>query len=155
METTTSKELILFQLSPDKPGSGIKGNTFAKGRILVGRTESCEFVIPASAISAVHAILEITPNGAKIYDMNSKNGTYINGKRVVAESINVGDKVSFGNIHFTFQKYEEAPALPPVLDVLEPQRGEASIKKLTTGLPTAPKTPSSDKVPSLTLKVGV
>ncbi len=74
--------------------------------------------------------------------MNSKNGTYVNGKRVVAESINVGDKVSFGNIHFTFQSYEEAPALPPVLDVLEPQKGEASIKKLTTGLPTAPKSPS-------------
>lgn len=138
MQTTISKDLVLFQFSPDKPGAGIKGNTFSKGRILVGRTESCEFVIPVPAISAVHAILEITPSGAKIYDMNSKNGTFVNGTRVIAENIKIGDKVSFGNVSFTFEKYQETPALPPVLDVLEPQRGEASIKQLSSGLPTAP-----------------
>lgn len=149
METTTSKDLTLFQLTPERAGHGIKGNTFSKGRILVGRTESCEFVIPSPAISAVHAVLEITPNGAKIYDMNSKNGTYINGEKVVAASIKVGDKVSFGNVTFTFEKYKETPELPPVLDVLEPEKGEASIKKLITGLPNAPvsmpKVPEEDK----------
>jgi outer membrane biosynthesis protein TonB len=138
VETTTSKDLTLFQLTPEKPGHGIKGNTFSKGRILVGRTESCELVIPVGSVSAVHAVLEITPNGAKVYDMNSKNGTFVNGAKVVAETIKVGDKVTFGNVSFTFEEYKEAPELPPVLDVLEPQRGEASIKKLTTGLPTKP-----------------
>lgn len=138
METTTSKDLTLFQLTPDNPGHGIKGNTFSKGRYLVGRTESCELVIPAPAVSAVHAVLEITPNGAKVYDMNSKNGTYINGSKVVADVIKEGDKLSFGNVSFTFEKYKETPELPPVLDVLEPEKGEASIKKITTGLPTKP-----------------
>lgn len=138
METTTSKELSLYQLVPEKPGHGIKENTFSKGRVLIGRTESCEFVIPSDIVSAVHAILEITPNSAKIYDMNSKNGTFVNGKRVVAEAIKVGDKISFGNVVFNFVEYQKAPELPPVLDVLEPQQGEASIKKYSTSLPAAP-----------------
>ena len=152
METSTSKELVLFQLVPDKPGHGVKENTFSKGRVLIGRTESCELVVPSDVVSAVHAILEISPSSAKIYDMNSKNGTFVNGNRVVAETIKVGDKISFGNVSFTFKKYEEAPELPPVLDVLEPSKGEASIKKLTSGLPTAPsaelpKVPTPETAP--------
>lgn len=63
METTKSKEVKLYQLLPDLPGQKIKGSILSKGRILVGRTESCEIVIPSGAISAVHAVFEITPSG--------------------------------------------------------------------------------------------
>jgi outer membrane biosynthesis protein TonB len=132
VETTKSKEVKLYQLLPDLPGQKIKGSVLSKGRILIGRTESCEIVIPSGAISAVHAILEITPNGAKVYDMNSKNGTFINDEKVVVKNLLVGDKIRFGNISFTFKEYIEASALPPVLDSLEPKDGQASI------IPTVP-----------------
>ena len=139
METTKSKEVKLYQLLPDLPGQKIKGNVLSKGRILVGRTESCEIVIPSGAISAVHAILEITPNGAKVYDMNSKNGTFVNDERVVAKNLTLGDKVKFGNISFTFKEYTEPSALPPVLESLEPKSGKAStIPTIPDILPTEP-----------------
>jgi pSer/pThr/pTyr-binding forkhead associated (FHA) protein len=126
VETTKSKEVKLYQLLPDLPGQKIKGSILSKGRILVGRTESCEIVIPSGAISAVHAVFEITPNGAKVYDMNSKNGTFINDERIVAKNLSVGDKVKFGNISFTFKEYTEPSTLPPVLETLEPRSGKAS-----------------------------
>jgi len=148
VETTKSKEVKLYQLLPDLPGQKIKGNVLSKGRILVGRTESCEIVIPSGAISAVHAILEITPNGAKVYDMNSKNGTFINDERVVVKNLTPGDKVKFGNISFTFKEYTEPSTLPPVLESLEPKSGKAStIPTIPDILPTElvklPKAPES------------
>ena len=121
----------------------IKGNVFSKGRVLVGRTESCDFIIPSGVISAVHAVIEVTNKGCKIYDMNSKNGVYVNGEKVVAKQIDVGDEVSFGNITFKFKQYVSASELPPILDTLEPEKGQASIIKADVEpseaqLPTAP-----------------
>jgi len=146
VQTTPTKEVLLFQMIPKEKGRGIKGNTFSKGRILVGRTESCEFIISSGAISAVHAVLEVTPKGAKLFDMNSKNGTYVNGEKVVASQLNIGDTVSFGNVSFTFQSYIKESELPPILDTLEPKTGAASI--ITTNLPTVPiETKEEAKLP--------
>ena len=90
---------------PEDHISGVKGNVFSRGRVLIGRAESCDFVINSNIVSAVHAVLEITPKGVKLYDMNSKNGTYINGQKVVSTDVKVGDKVAFGNVKFTFKEY--------------------------------------------------
>lgn len=133
METNLTKEALLYQLVPDLPGTKIKGNILTKGRILVGRTESCEFVIPSDVVSAVHAVIEVTPNGAKIYDMNSKNGTFVNDEKIVSKALKAGDKVRFGNLSFQFNEYHKAVELPPVLDSLEPKTGKASI------IPTIPE----------------
>jgi hypothetical protein len=138
VETTKAKSNQLFQFVPQKKGHGILDVTVTQGRILVGRTESCEFVIPSEVVSAVHAIIEITSTSAKIYDMNSKNGTFVNDKKVVVSELKLGDKVSFGNIHFNFRKYQAAPELPPVLDILEPVKGVASPLNTNAALPTLP-----------------
>ncbi len=145
METTKTKNVSLFQFLPEVSGQSVKGNVLSKGRILVGRTESCEIVIPSSGVSAVHAVLEITPSGAKVYDMNSKNGTYVNGEKVVAKNIKIGDKVKFGNVGFTFKEYMEPTELPPVLDTLEPKAGNASI---IPSLPDVVPEKKESKLPS-------
>lgn len=143
METSISKSRRLFQLTPMKKGHGINNSVLTSGRILIGRSESCEIVIPSSVISSIHAVFEINANGAKLYDMNSKNGTMVNGDKVIAKEIVVGDTVSFGNISFIFQEYSPTPKLPPVLDVLEPEKGKASIQN--TNLPVLPKTPKIEE----------
>ncbi len=129
METSKTPAEKLFQMLPVGNAPKIKGNVFSKGRVLVGRTESCDFIIPSGVVSAVHAVIEITSKGCKIYDMNSKNGVFVNGEKIVAAQINVGDEVSFGNISFKFKQYVSASELPPVLETLEPEKGQASVKK--------------------------
>ena len=143
LETSRTSAEKLFQMLPVGNVQKIKGNVFSKGRVLVGRTESCDFIIPSGVISAVHAVIEVTNKGCKIYDMNSKNGVYVNGEKVVAKQIDVGDEVSFGNITFKFKQYVSASELPPILDTLEPEKGQASIIKADVEpseaqLPTAP-----------------
>ena len=156
METMVSDKKKLFQLFPENHSEKISGNIFSLGRVLIGRAESCEFVIPSQVVSAVHAVLEVTPNGAKLYDMNSRNGTYVNGKKIIVQNIQPGDSVSFGNISFVYKEYSPKSSLPPVLDSLGPVEGKASL--MNTLPPVAPeiKPKVTDKrmaIPAVTPKV--
>ena len=132
----------LYQLS----ASNVKGLghfVLKVGRYLIGRSESCDIVIPTKIVSSVHAVLEVTPRGLKLYDMNSKNGTFVNDSKIVANDINLGDKIRFGNIELMVEAYTEKSALPPVLDSLEPAKGSSSV---INKLPKVPESVSSELV---------
>ena len=45
----------------------------------IGRDPDCEIVVPDRQVSRIHARLTITKEGIKIEDLESKNGTFING----------------------------------------------------------------------------
>lgn len=48
-------------------------------------------------VSGRHALIEIAPQGASIVDLDSTNGTFVNGRRAVrALPLNVGDRVQLG-----------------------------------------------------------
>ena len=81
----------MFELRPTKPNSKISGGVYSKGRILIGRTESCDLMVNHDSISAVHAVLEIFDDRAVIYDMNSTNGTYVNDDKVIVKDVHIGD----------------------------------------------------------------
>jgi pSer/pThr/pTyr-binding forkhead associated (FHA) protein len=61
----------------------LNGERFMIGRDLtIGRDPSCDIVIPDRQVSRFHARLIPGPNGVKMEDLGSKNGTYINGKKL-------------------------------------------------------------------------
>lgn len=143
MDITTGKPSNYYQLIAESKSTHSLGGALKTGRHLIGRSESCDFIISSEIVSSVHAVLEISPSGIKIFDMNSMNGTLVNGEKVIARDINLGDTLSFGNIEFKLQAYAPTPELPPVLDALEPVRGQASTMKNTNeGASELPKTPS-------------
>lgn len=143
-ETHKSHHDRLFQMVPLGADAKIRGNVFSRGRLLVGRTESCDFVIPSEVISAVHAVIEVGARETKVYDMNSKNGVFVNGEKVVASRINVGDSISFGNVTFTFKEYLSSTDLPPVLETLDPLKSEGEVT-----LPEVPQLESTQDTPSI------
>ncbi len=134
MEVQKNKQTKMFELRATKPGSSSKGGVFGKGRILIGRTESCDLIVNNDAVSAVHAVMEIFDTHARIYDMNSTNGTYVNDEKIIVKDIHVGDFFRMADTEFEFSEYSAEESLPPVLDTLEPVKGEASVK-----LPDVPK----------------
>lgn len=147
----------MFELRPVNPHSRTKGGVFGKGRILLGRTESCDVTINQDSISAVHAVMEIFEDKAIIYDMNSTNGTYVNDDKVIVKEIRVGDHFRLADVEFEYAVYSPEVALPPVLETLEPVKGQASVKMppppiletpVEKSLPkSAPRV--SDEVPSI------
>lgn len=151
MDVTTREQPTYYQLVAESKNTHSLGGALKVGRHLIGRSESCDYIINSDIVSSIHAVLEITPTGIRVFDMNSSNGTFVNGDKAIAQAIQLGDKISFGNIDFRIQAYIATPELPPILDVLEPVKGQASILKTndteTNALPKAPSPVTEVEVP--------
>lgn len=67
----------------------------------IGRARECHLVIDHSQVSRLHARLELDHEQIVITDLNSTNGTYINGERLSpgeARRLRAGDKVNLGQV---------------------------------------------------------
>ena len=54
-----------------------------KGKVVVGRDDSCNVVIQNRQVSRYHARFVTLPEGVQLEDLGSKNGTHINGQEVL------------------------------------------------------------------------
>jgi len=74
--------------------------------IKIGKDANNDVIISNSTVSRQHAIVTIANNGnTTIRDLNSTNGTYVNGKRITGENIlKPGDKVQLGNHLATYEE---------------------------------------------------
>jgi len=71
--------------------------------LIIGRNPQADIALPAPMVSWQHARLERTPQGYRLYDLNSTNGTYINGQRVQRPTLlKPGDKVQIGPFKLVF-----------------------------------------------------
>lgn len=73
--------------------------TFAEhDTFIVGRSPRTRFRLPEKdkAVSRFHFIIELNPPLCRILDMASTNGTFVNGARVAAASLNDGDTIRAG-----------------------------------------------------------
>ncbi|TYQ16531.1 UNVERIFIED_CONTAM: FHA domain protein [Acetivibrio alkalicellulosi] len=78
--------------------------------ITIGRYDKNDIVIKDSFISGIHA--QITKGDSKIYlkDLGSKNGTFINGKKLEEgeqKLLKDGDKMKIGQLEFLFVEGSE------------------------------------------------
>lgn len=65
----------------------------------VGRHPLNDLVLEHPRISGHHAVLEALPEGGRIKDLGSRNGTSVNGRRIRGwRSLKTGDTVRFGGI---------------------------------------------------------
>lgn len=72
----------------------------ASGGVTVGRDAGCELVLPEPTVSKRHAELHRSPNGWRLIDLDSQNGTYLEGKRLpprLAAPLQAGNSVRFSS----------------------------------------------------------
>ncbi|MDP3233531.1 MAG: FHA domain-containing protein [Myxococcales bacterium] len=72
-------------------------------RLSVGRDPKCEIVIASPRVSREHAAILVDADTVLITDLNSSNGTFFNGERIMKHTVNDGDVVQFGNEKVTFR----------------------------------------------------
>jgi len=77
-----------------------------KDRLTIGRTSRNDIQLQAQFVSRHHAIVLIENGQTRIIDWGSKNGVFVNDKRVEESDLNHGDHVAIGNAEFL---YEEVP----------------------------------------------
>ena len=66
--------------------------------VFIGRAPSNHIVVDHPAVSAQHALLLRVRDSYRLMDLNSTNGTQINGMLVTDTEVNDGDKVRFGSV---------------------------------------------------------
>ncbi len=83
-------------------GEGVPEQTFRvpSGVIrTVGRAVGADFIVDAALVSRVHCRLTAFPDGGlELRDMDSTNGTFVNGQRIDAARLVSGDRVQIGRI---------------------------------------------------------
>jgi predicted DNA-binding ribbon-helix-helix protein len=65
-------------------------------RLIIGREPPADIIIPDEEVSRRHAMLVSDGDQWWVIDLNSKNGTYLRGKRIQAAELGLGAEVLVG-----------------------------------------------------------
>lgn len=93
------KNLLPQRAAPDLP----------PGAITIGRHSTSAIRINDSLASRTHAYLLAAPTGWQIHDNHSGNGIFVNGTKVPAATLQLGDVVTIGNTDLVFDGTTLAP----------------------------------------------
>jgi DNA-binding CsgD family transcriptional regulator len=89
-------------------------------RVTVGKDASNDLALPADAtLSRLHAVFEHYPSGWCVRDLDSRNGTFVNGERIRLERpLRHGDEVRVGSSRLHYRS--DLPAASAATAAAEP-----------------------------------
>ena len=71
--------------------------------LLIGRDPQNDVVLDDRRVSRKHAEIRLRLGRYTLYDLQSTNGTYVNGRRVAEKVLDDGDKISVGGLELVFR----------------------------------------------------
>ena len=74
-----------------------------KGTTIIGRGIDCNLHIPITSISKEHCQVSHDGGVIKVRDMNSRNGTFVNGELIEERLVKSGDNLKIGTLEFMFK----------------------------------------------------
>ena len=98
-------------------GVMIKQVQLSKDRTSLGRRPYNDIVIDNLAVSGEHAVLQMSGTEVYVEDLNSTNGTYVNGKAVKKQLLQHADVVEIGKYKISFVAENIATAEKPAVIV--------------------------------------
>ena len=65
----------------------------------IGRATGADFIVDAALVSRVHCRVTALPDGGlELRDLDSTNGTFVNGQRVETARLAPGDRIQVGRV---------------------------------------------------------
>src|SRR5262245_28969089 len=96
-----------------------QGRTFTFAQcdsFLVGRSKYAHFRLRGEdrLFSRAHFLIDLNPSRCRLVDLNSRNGTHVNGKKVTAIDLKDGDQIRVGRtvLRVSLQAVESACPSP-------------------------------------------
>ena len=83
-------------------GVVIKEVQLTKDRTTLGRRPYNDIVIDNLAVSGEHAVMQMSGMDVFLEDLNSTNGTYVNGKAIKKHALQHGDVITVGHHQLRF-----------------------------------------------------
>jgi two-component system, NtrC family, response regulator GlrR len=94
---------VTVQAGPDRGAT----KTSTSPRLTIGTDPSCDLVLGCRATSRFHCEIELGPAGAVIRDLESTNGTRVDGVRVIVAYLRRGSEVELGRDRLRFELVRE------------------------------------------------
>ncbi len=113
-----------------------------KHKVSVGRREDNDIVLKDQGASRYHCTLELVEGGCLVTDLNSHNGTRVNGERIESAIVSADDEICIGKTIIRVRGQEEGG-----LAVLE-ELAEAELASETEPIPTAILDDTSEVAPA-------
>ena len=77
----------------------------------IGRSKSCDIILPNETVSRDHAVLMRRDSGWMICDTGSTGGVFVNGKRIEDRKVlNLGDDIMIGGNTLTLMNADQVPS---------------------------------------------
>ncbi len=111
---------------------------FSKPELTVGRVQGNDIVLAKRNVSKQHARLTLQDEQAVVVDLNSTNGTWVNGRKITAaQPLKQGDKIYIADFIITLESADERSqtegAMPRVSE--PPPLPKQSALPATSGIP--------------------
>jgi len=131
--STVEEEASVERWELKPMGAALAGREFVlrDDVTIVGRAKDCDIALGIAHLSRKHARLEITAHGLQVEDLNSANGTFVNGLRIEKAIVRPGDTVRFDSIDFCVAGPHQDTDLTTVRPVLRVAGANAHQAPLT------------------------
>jgi pSer/pThr/pTyr-binding forkhead associated (FHA) protein len=116
-------------------GVVIKEVQLTKDRTTLGRRPYNDIVIDNLAVSGEHAVIQLAGNEVSLEDLNSTNGTYINGKAVKKQQLANNDIVEIGKYKIKYVNEQQEAGFERTMVI---KAGSAAAAMPAATLPGAP-----------------
>jgi len=96
-------DMWLLESTPDSPATLLF--RLLPGSIkTVGRAPRADFVVDVPLVSRLHCRLTLQTDGLLVEDLESTNGTFVNGERVTRLLLRSGDALRVGRMEFAVRE---------------------------------------------------
>jgi pSer/pThr/pTyr-binding forkhead associated (FHA) protein len=112
-------------------------------RFLIGRADDCHMRPKSDAISRNHCAILVKEDCVVIRDLNSRNGTFVNGERIQGDcELKAGDKIGIGKLEFeaVIKESKKSPG-----DQKPEEKGEAKAERKSEAKPEKKQEAKSEK----------
>ncbi|MGB5193917.1 MAG: FHA domain-containing protein, partial [Polyangiales bacterium] len=84
---------------------------FSKPELTIGRVQGNDIVLAKRNVSKQHARLTLKDDHAVVVDLNSTNGTWVNGRKITSpHPLKQGDKIYIADFILTLEPTNDADA---------------------------------------------
>ncbi len=132
----------------------LKGNEpvgaweFDKELVTIGRSKTADVRLDDPAISRVHCMVEVRPQGVFVIDNGSRNGIWVNGHRVKEALLSSRDEVVIERFRIkSYMVWGQNATAGKFTDVVEERTNVNGAKRATPPAPIVPSSQQKTEIP--------
>jgi hypothetical protein len=103
-----AQTMIYRAETPDEPAAAVltvdgKSRPLTKPEVILGRSREADIRLADPNVSRKHAAIRRIGSAYWVADLDSTNGTLVNGKRVTRQQLEDGDRITLGSTEVVFE----------------------------------------------------